>query len=579
MTPETLFENYLNNPLSDEEKKTLMENKEKLIKNNCFEKELSFGTGGVREIVEPGTNRLNKFNLARLTLALVKTVKEAETGGKKPLIVIAYDSRLTSVDFSRQTYHILKNNNISVKIFKQPTPTPLLSFAVRYLKADAGIVLTASHNTSEYNGYKVYGNDGGQLISPYDLNFEKYYLDISYMKMRSMDNLYNFDAPDSGDIIEDEIYNAYLKQIEKEVFVTKSEKKLSILYSPLHGTGGWVFKRIFSDLRFSNFHLLAEQEKPDGNFPTVKSPNPEEPGAFELLIKHAEKHSHDILITTDPDADRVGIAIKEKGSYTLLTGNQACVLLLHFLIRKKNKTLPSPYICKTIVTTDLTSKIAEANGIRVIEVLTGFKNIGAVLNSDPENYLFGGEESFGYLPVNWIRDKDSVSSAISICEMAEEENLVETLKNIYAQFGYYHDHVFSIKLTGGDKERTEILKKLDNPGNFISQMPLSRKLIDIMDLRNPDQKPLKTEYQNLKQALGKAGVVKFFLDRDATITIRPSGTEPKIKVYISLKSTQPLDNQSAEMLDKSLEIARKELADEALFLQREITRMLKDGSN
>jgi len=570
--PETLFENYLQNPLTNEEKEFLIKNRESLIKNNLFEKELAFGTGGVREIVEHGTNRLNKYNIARLTLALVKTIKDKSSSAdsRKKTIIIAFDSRLTSPEFSRQTWHILKNSGISAKIFRRPTPTPLLSFAVRHFYADAGIVLTASHNTSQYNGYKVYGDDGGQLVSPLDAIFEKNYLSISYLQMREYEktiDLYNHDNPDEEDIIEDEILEAYLHNIRRENFISPGAKKLSILYSPLHGTGGWVFQKIFPALHFSNFELLDEQAMPDGNFPTVKSPNPEDAEAFELLIKKANHSGHDILLATDPDADRIGVAIRHGQKYSLLSGNQICALLLDFLARKKRKLLESPFVCKTIVTTDLVTRIAEANDIRTVEVLTGFKNIAAALLLDPENYLFGCEESFGYLPVNWIRDKDSISSALALCEMAEHENLLESLENIYVNYGYYHDHVFSIKLGGGDKERASILAKLDDPEKFISSIPIGRKLTDILDLRNENLAPKLSSNQELKKQLGKAGVVKFIFSPDAWITIRPSGTEPKIKIYISLKHHSPVEKEH-------LEIVQKELANEGLLLQREITLLL-----
>jgi phosphoglucomutase/phosphomannomutase len=229
--------------------------------------------------------------------------------------------------------------------------------------------------------------------------------------------------------------------------------------------------------------------------------------------------------------------------------------------------MASPYICKTIVTSDLAAKIAEVNNIRVVDVLTGFKNIAFALSSDPQNYIFGGEESFGYLPVNWIRDKDSISSAIALCEMANEENLMDTLQKIYVNYGFYYDHVFSIKLTGGDKERVKILQKLDDPEKFISNIPIPRKLVDILDLRNETQIPVLTENQKLKKELGKAGVVKFFLTPDASITIRPSGTEPKIKVYISLRFPSPVEKNE-------LETARKELGDEGLLMQKELTQAL-----
>ncbi|MDH4199836.1 MAG: phospho-sugar mutase [Spirochaetia bacterium] len=562
------YENYLLNPLNPEEKKDLADNREALIGKNCFENELAFGTGGVREIVEHGTNRLNRFNMARLNLALTATLRESIPNS--PLIIIAYDSRLTSTDFAWQSYHILKSRGLRVKIFQRPAPTPLLSFAVALLEADAGIVLTASHNPPEYNGFKVYGNDGAQIVSPMDAVIEKNYRDISYAKMLNFPDLYNFSPPELSDVIENEISDAYLSALKSENFVTAEPKNISILYSPLHGTGGWIFEKIFNALNFTNFKILTEQALPDGDFPTVKSPNPEEPAAFKLLLDNGRIYNSEILLASDPDADRIGAAIRSGDSYKLLTGNQICVLLLDFLIRKKmpGGGFREPYVCKTIVTSDLVQKIAVDNNIRVVEVLTGFKNIAAAIKNDPENYIFGGEESFGYLPVNWVRDKDSISSAVALCEMASTENLQDTLEKLYLKYGYYHDHAFSIKISGGEKQRKDIIDKLNNPREFISRLKFSRQLVDCMDLRDAKQLPGGDHNQKLKKQLGKAEVVKYFFDPDATITIRPSGTEPKIKIYIGLKSARTFDKDSLPGI-------QKELADEALFLQREIAKLLE----
>jgi phosphomannomutase len=558
--PEELYQEYLTNPLTDAEKKVIVDQKDTYIKNNSFEKELTFGTGGVREIVDHGTNRLNRFNIARLNLSLMKSLTDA--GITTPLIIIAYDSRNSSVPFANQSYNILKSLGAKVKIFKQPSPTPLLSFAVRHFNADAGIVLTASHNPPEYNGYKAYGNDGGQIVSPLDKNIEKNYSFYGYNSLN--EKLYNTNTPDAFDIIEAEIVEAYLNNIQKESFVSSRVKNISILYSPLHGTGGWIFPLIFHRLNFPNFRVLEKEKSPDGNFPGIKSPNPEDPSAFDGL--KSESNNAQILLATDPDADRIGIAILKNGQYTLLTGNQIAILLMNFLINKSNKKANS-YICKTIVTTDLLNHIAKSKGIGTVEVLTGFKNIAAALKDNPDGYIFGGEESFGYLPVSWIRDKDSISSAIALCEMAEDEDLTETLDKIYLEYGYYHDHVFSLKIQGGEIEKQSILKKLEDPGKFISKLKTDRRFYDILDLRNKNLTPADSKLAELKKTLGQADVVKFYFEPEMTITIRPSGTEPKIKIYIAMKFHKNLSSEN-------LQEAQKELASEGKILQAELTKLL-----
>lgn len=566
---ESLYNLYCQNPLNEREKADLLQNKSKLIESGAFEKELEFGTGGVREIVGHGTNRLNRFNLARLNMAFVETL--SGSGWKKnatPLVIIAYDSRLSSTEFAHQTYRNLKKAGFAVKIFKRPTPTPVLSFAVRHLKADAGIVLTASHNPPEYNGYKLYDNEGGQIVSPLDSEVVKNYRAISYEKIDR--DLYEYSEPDREDLLEDEIAGAFCAALENEPFTGKHEKNLSILYSPLHGTGGWIFKKVFSHLGFKNFHILGIQEDPDGKFPSVKSPNPEEASAFDLLIRTAQKEGSkfDILLATDPDADRVGVAVKAGENYQLLSGNQICALLFDFMIQKKKDLLKRPFLCKTIVTSDLLNNMAASHGVKTAEVLTGFKNIAAVLKEDPENYIFGGEESFGYLPVNWIRDKDSISSAVALCELAEKEDLVQKLKDLYIQHGFYHESALSVKLKNGLQEKDEIIKKLDNPEKFISEIAPQRQLSDILDLRPGKPEPAGAYLKELKRNLPAADVVKFYFKPEASLTIRPSGTEPKIKAYLSLRHPQKAGPENWEHL-------QKELADEALKWHEGLTDALK----
>ena len=433
LTPEQYYEKFLASPLSAAEKAQLETDKAKLTAERAFDGEPSFGTGGMRAVTGLGTNRLNLQNIGRLNLAVAAYFKKS---GASPLLAMGYDSRLTSPEFSRLSYHVLTRAGMRVKIFKRPTPTPLLSFAVRELKADCGVVLTASHNPPQYNGYKAYGADGGQIISPVDKDIQQLFLATEYSALpANLHELAETPIP-AQDLMEEEIYAAYMARLKKEVFYQAKPKHARILYSPLHGTGGWLFEKAFKELGYGGFRVLSEQAEPDGNFPTVKSPNPEEPAAFERLLAAAAHPSTgsasgdsvagqapDLLIATDPDADRVGCMLKMENGYHFLTGNQIGSLLLESIARKKTKALAKPYICKTIVTTELQRLIADGYGIKTVETLTGFKYIAEQVAKDPENYLFGGEESFGYLPIHWVRDKDSLSSALALAELAEDENL------------------------------------------------------------------------------------------------------------------------------------------------------------
>lgn len=389
LTPEQYFQKFLESPLSTAEKAQLETDKAKLIAERAFDGEPSFGTGGMRAVTGLGTNRLNLQNIGRLNLAVAAYFKK---GSASPLLAMGYDSRLTSPQFSRLSYHILTRAGMRVKIFKRPTPTPLLSFAVRELKADCGVVLTASHNPPQYNGYKAYGADGGQIISPVDKDIQQLFLATEYSVLPA--DLYALaETPiPAQDLMEEEIYAAYMARLKQEVFYQKKPKHARILYSPLHGTGGWLFEKAFKELGYGGFRVLPEQAEPDGNFPTVKSPNPEEPAAFERLLASAAHDKPDLLIATDPDADRVGAMLKTASGYHFLTGNQIGSLLLESIARKKTKSLAKPYICKTIVTTELQRLIADGYGIKTVETLTGFKYIAEQVAKDPENYLFGGEE-------------------------------------------------------------------------------------------------------------------------------------------------------------------------------------------
>ena len=531
LTPEEYFQKFLTSPLSPAEKQELEGQKATLIAAGAFGGEPSFGTGGMRAVTGLGSNRLNLANIARLNIALATYFKKAKAN---PLCVLAYDSRLTSGAFSRLSYHILKAQGLQVKIFKRPTPTPFLSYAVRELAADCGVVLTASHNPPQYNGYKAYGSDGGQIISPVDKDIQKLFLAVDYASLPANLAALSTTAIPEADLIEEEIVASYWQRIEKEVFYQRKPKRSKILYSPLHGTGGWIFEKTFKHLGYDQFSVLAEQAEPDGNFPTVKSPNPEEPSAFERLLKAAEKERPDLLVATDPDADRVGAMLKTKTGYHFLTGNQIGSLLLESIARKKTKSLAKPFICKTIVTTELQRLIADSYNIKTVETLTGFKYIAEKVAEDPENYLFGGEESFGYLPVHWVRDKDSLSSALALAELAEDVDLVEALDEIYLKHGLFHELLHNIDLSKNPGLLPEVMGKLAHPAEFAAKAGFSREVVDILDLRKGAPIPKTPLAQELKKQLGEADVIQFWLKDFSRLTIRPSGTEPKVKAYLSL---------------------------------------------
>ena len=558
---EKCFNQFLGAPLAPEDRNYLESNKEAILATDKFAGYLAFGTGGMRQVVELGTNRLNIYNIAKLSLCVVDWLLLDKTSSKNNKIILGYDSRNTSTMFAYLVYHLMRHQQCNVKIFKRPTPTPMVSFAVRKLQAKAGVILTASHNPPEYNGYKLMGSNGGQIISPNDKMIQKFFLESSYEALPQNIHQWKDLSPNEEDIIEEEIISDYIKCIQKESFVSSEDKKVSILYSPLHGTGGWAFERVFSELGYKNFSILQEQAEPDGNFPTIKSPNPEEPSSFDKLKENAQ--GAQILIATDPDADRVGLHVLqksegEKDHYVFLTGNQTGCLILKSLAENLPSKISQPYMCKTIVTTELQRKIADAYGIRTVETLTGFKYIANVLEKDIENYVFGGEESFGYLPVNWIRDKDSISSAIAISEMANQKDLLVELNNIYVKFGLYHEELYNIRLDADsilliDRLKTDFLKCDLLVGKHFA----SRKVIDYINLNHKSiqdgDEPVTKEGHALYDLLPEANVLQLWLQPEGRITIRPSGTEPKIKIYLSLKYQKNVTNETMETAKKSLQ--------------------------
>ena len=570
-TNEKYFQEFLQAPLNAQDREYLETNRESFLTREEFQGFFSFGTGGIRQIVSLGTNRLNVYNVARLAFATTAHFFREEIQTTSPLVVIGYDPRFSSRPFAYLIYHILSQEKFRVRVFDKPTPTPLVSFAVRELQAAGGIILTASHNPPQYNGYKLMGTQGDQLIYPKDKEVEKKFLNFPYKDIPKDIHTWQAQPVKQEDLLGEDILESYMNRLKKEVFIDSHRKKINILYSPLHGTGGWVFKKVFSELRYVNFSILKDQEKPEGSFSTLESPNPEERSAFEMLLKHGKLQQAELLLATDPDADRIGCATLYKGEYHFLTGNQIGCLLLNFLSQKKARSLSAPYICKTIVTTELQKKIASYYGIETKETLTGFKYISSVLKKDPENYLFGGEESYGYLPVDWVRDKDSVSSGVILSQLAEQKNLIGELNEIYLQHGLYREELFNIRLNEKNMDLITRLKSdFQRPDSFPEQGLFKRKVIDVINLNKSSTQvgknsgPITQEGKKLYEKLPMANVLQIWLEPEGRITLRPSGTEPKIKLYFSLLYPRKITMDNIEKAKEELKQEVKEISQKFL---------------
>lgn len=516
---------------------------------DAFYKNLEFGTGGMRGELGAGTNRMNLYTVRKASAGLAAYMEENGLEAKQQGVVIAYDSRHMSPEFAMEAAKTLATNGIQTYVFEELRPTPELSFAVRYLKAFSGIVITASHNPPEYNGYKVYGADGAQL--PPDS------ADIVISKVNEIENELLLEVKDEASlkeagllrIIGEEIDKAYLENL-----VTISENPslgkevdLSIVFTPLHGTANKPVRMALQALNYSNVHIVAEQEHPDPEFSTVKSPNPEEKSAFELAIKVGKEKNADILIATDPDADRLGIAVKNAaGEYELLTGNQTGALLLHYILTQKKikNTLPhNGVMLKTIVTSELGKEIAAAFGVKTIDVLTGFKFIAERINEFEQTgeyqYLFGYEESYGYLIGDFARDKDAVQAALLAAEVAafykkEGMSLYDALLSLFEQYGYYLEGLRSLTLKG--KEGTELIQHTLNSfrKNPIKQLG-NIKVTAVEDYLLQVRTEMNGQETTIK--LPKSNVIKYYFEDGTWICLRPSGTEPKIKFYFGVKGS------------------------------------------
>ncbi|WP_281418853.1 phospho-sugar mutase [Clostridium lacusfryxellense] len=526
-----------------------------------FYKDLEFGTGGLRGVMGAGTNRMNIHTIGKATQGLADYLNSKYK--ENISVTIAYDSRNMSVDFANAAAETLCANDIYVNLFEVLTPTPILSYAVRELKSKAGIVITASHNPKQYNGYKVYGDDGGQVTDEVAKDIITCANSIEdYSKIKTMSIC---DAKTKGllKIIGENIYLSYMDKIKKltirKDLVEKYANDLKIIYTPIHGSGNIPVRRVLKELGYGNVFVVAEQEMPDGNFPTAPYPNPEDPKVFALALEMAKDINPDIIFGTDPDSDRIGVVVKGKeGKYKVLSGNQTGVLLSDYILKSLSETNNLPengVVIKTIVTTDMVESIGEKYNVNVIDVLTGFKYIGEKIKEfeteGTKEFIFGFEESFGYLAGNFVRDKDAVIAAMLICEMTlfyknKGMSLYDALIELYNEHGYYEENLVSIELAGKDgaEKIGYILEHLRSSVNgFIGD----KKIVKKIDYRSGIEVDLNKANEKIIK-LPKSNVLKFILEDGSWFVARPSGTEPKMKIYLSVKGSS-LANASEKIIE------------------------------
>ncbi|MGP4082347.1 phospho-sugar mutase [Pseudalkalibacillus sp. R45] len=537
---------------------------------DCFYKTLEFGTGGMRGEIGPGTNRMNKYTIRKASEGLARYIESFGENAKFRGVVIAYDSRHKSPEFAMEAAKTLGRHGIQTYVFEDLRPTPELSFAVRYLNAFSGIVVTASHNPPEYNGFKVYGEDGGQLppVAANDVinfvNDVENELDIEVVEENELKK--NGLLKIVGEEI-DRPYNEKLIGISVDPALIKEQEDLKIVFTPLHGTANIPVRRGLESLGFKNVTVVSEQEKPDPEFSTVKSPNPEEHAAFELAIQYGEREGADVLIATDPDADRVGVAVKDdQGKYVVLTGNQTGALILNYLLKQKKKqgTLPeNGVVLKTVVTSEIGRTIAKKYGLATVDTLTGFKFIGEKMGeyerSGEYEFLFGYEESYGYLIGDFVRDKDAVQACLIAAEVAayyksKGMTLYEGLIEVFEEYGYYQEGLESLTLKGkkGAEQIQEILSTFrKQPPSEFGGIPISV----IEDYQNRERLLVKsTETEEI--VLPPSNVIKYTLEDGSWVCLRPSGTEPKIKFYFGVQSStleaskEQLANIKKDVIDK-----------------------------
>ena len=542
------YKRWLLNATKDEDLTSELKQMSNMQKEDAFYRNLSFGTGGLRGVIGAGTNRINIYTIAKASLGLANYLNKHY---ENPSVVIGYDSRIKSDLFAHTAAGIFASSGIHVYIYSCLLPVPCVSYGVRHLKTSAGVMITASHNPSIYNGYKVYGDDGCQITTNAadEILAEIESLDVfSDVRLGHFDTLVN-----EGKItyIEDSVLDSFIAEVKKQSVLYDEEvnKNVSIVHSPLNGAGLKPVTRTLKEMGYTNIFVVPEQENPDGNFPTCSYPNPEIKEAMALGMKYAKEKNADLLIATDPDCDRVGIAVKNhEDEYVLLSGNETGLLLFDYICsqREKHHTMPqNPVLVKTIVTTDLAEKIAEHYNVSVINVLTGFKfigeQIGLLEDKNEENrYIFGFEESYGYLTGTYVRDKDGVDGAYMICEMfsyyaTRGISLLDKLNELYSTYGYALNTLHSFEFDGsaGVTYMQNIMKSARQDIHQIG----SKKVLQVLD------------YEKGINNLPKSDVIKFILEDNCSVVLRPSGTEPKLKLYLSVCSN---DKSGTTIVEKEL---------------------------
>jgi len=511
-----------------------------------FYRILEFGTGGLRGIMGAGTNRMNIYTVAMATQGLANYIKKMFADKAQPQVAIAYDCRNNSKKFAQITADVMSANGIKVFLFSALRPTPELSFAIRELKCQSGIVVTASHNPKEYNGYKVYWEDGGQVVAPHDKNIIAEVEKITDMTMVNRKG--NSKLIEMLDEKFDDIYLDRVMSLSLSPKLIKKHKNLSFVYTPIHGTGGQLMPKLFAKAGFKNFYPVEEQMITDGNFPTVVSPNPEEHAAMTMALDKAKAMNADVVLATDPDADRVGVAVKnDEGEFILLNGNQTASILTYYILSRweeLGKFTGNEFIVKTIVTSDILIKIADKFKVKTYDVLTGFKYIAdKILNKPEEKFICGGEESYGFLVGDFVRDKDAIITCFMLAEAtswaAEQgKTMYQILKEIYKEFGVYREKLVSLTKKGisGIEEIKKIMF------NFRSNPPktlVGSRINEIRDYKIGVSKDINFGIETVIN-LPKSDVLQFFTEDGIKVSVRPSGTEPKIKFYFSMN--EPVDN-------------------------------------
>ena len=568
------YEEWCNNPIFDEEtKKELLAMKnDETEKKDSFYKDLEFGTAGLRGIVGVGTNRMNKYTVGKATQGLAQYI--VKKGKQDRGVAIAYDSRHMSTEFSKQAALILNANGVKTYIFESLRPTPELSFAVRKLGCISGIVVTASHNPPKYNGYKVYWEDGSQITEPIDNEIIAEVNSINdFSKIKTITKE---EAIEKGlyNIISLELDDMYLDELQKNTLnpedIKKAADDLKIVYTPLHGTGGKLVKKLLERQGYKNVYIVKEQEEPNGDFPTVSYPNPEDPKAFEYAIKLAKEVGADIVLANDPDADRIGLQVKDSktGEYVVFNGNMIGLTIAEYLISQKKEKgmLPkNPALIKTIVSSNMTDRICEYYGVELFLALTGFKNIAARIRqfeaSNSNTYIMGYEESYGCLIGTHARDKDGLIAVMMLCEIAayyknRGRTLWDVIQKMYEKYGYYKEDQISVVLEGADGA-VKIQEMMKNMRNNPPEKLGKYKVLKIMDCSSGIEKDIMTG-EETKIDLPKSNVLRYTLENDCWCAVRPSGTEPKIKFYMGVRGD-------------SLEGAEKDLKD-LIEAMREYTK-------